>query len=404
MSGRPIYMDHHSTTAVDPRVLEAMLPFFGEEYGNAASRSHAYGWAAEDAVEAARAQVAGLLGGAARGVVFTSGATESDNLALKGAMELLLPEGRGHVVTCKTEHKAVLDSCRRLERAGARVTYVGVDDAGRIDLDAVADAIGDDTGIVSVMLANNEVGALQPLAEIGALARAHGALFHCDAAQGLGLVPFDVNALEVDLVSVSAHKLYGPKGVGALWVRRRPRARLIAQMDGGGHERGLRSGTLNVPGIVGLGAACALAQAEGEARARRVRGLRDELWRRLSEGLEGVRLNGPPLDARHPGNLNISFDYVPAEPLMLALKDVVAVSSGSACTSASVEPSYVLRAMGHDEERAHGSIRFGLGAPNTAAQVATVADAVIAAVGQLREGSALWRLAQQGVDPSAIDW
>lgn len=408
MSDGPVYLDHHSTTPVDPRVLEAMLPFFTETYGNASSRSHAFGWAAEDAVENARQQVATLLGArSAKGVVFTSGATESDNLAVKGVLALGRDDGKDHVITCATEHKAVLDACTHAERHGASVTVLGVDGTGRIDLDALAAAITDRTALISVMLSNNEVGTLQPIEAIGALAHERGVLFHCDAVQGLGLMPFDVEAMHVDLVSVSAHKIYGPKGVGALWVRRRPRVRLVAQMDGGGHERGMRSGTLNVPGIVGLGEACRLAHEEDHAP--HLRALRDALWDQLDDGLAGahsnsVRLNGPPLDARHPGNLNVSFDFVGADALMLALKDVVAVSSGSACTSASVEPSYVLRAMGHDAERASRSIRFGVGRFNTQAQITRVASAVVNKVRTLRESSPLWRLQQKGVSPDQIDW
>ncbi|MGE0791782.1 MAG: cysteine desulfurase family protein [Sandaracinaceae bacterium] len=397
----PVYMDHHSTTPVDPRVLEAMLPYFGKHFGNASSRSHAFGWAAEDAVDAARAHVRALLAApSAKEIVFTSGATESDNLAIKGVLEALRDAGRDHVVTCVTEHKAVLDAARHVEHLGARVTRVRVDREGRIDLEELTRAIDDRTALVSVMLANNEVGTLAPIAEIANAAHARGALMHCDAAQGLGLVPFDVDALGVDLASVSAHKMYGAKGVGALFVRsRNPRVRLVAQMDGGGHERAMRSGTLNVPGIVGLGEAARLAAEERDERARHVAALRDRLHARLTAGLDRVQLNGPPLAERHPGNLNVSFEGVAAEPLMLALKDVVAVSSGAACSSATVEPSYVLRAMGHDVDRAHRSLRFGLGKDNTESEVDTVADAVIATVKRLRAASPLERLEARGIDP-----
>jgi cysteine desulfurase len=395
-------MDNHSTTRVDPRVVEAMLPYFGEEYGNASSRSHSYGWEAEAAVDDARGEVAALLGArSAKEVVFTSGATESDNLAIKGVVEALRDRGRTHVVTCRTEHKAVLDSCKHLERQGVEVTYLGVDADGRVDPEAVARAVRDDTALISIMFVNNEVGTVQPVAEIGRLAKARGVWFHCDAVQGLGRLPFDVEAMGVDLVSVSAHKMYGPKGIGALWVRRRdPRVRLVAQMDGGGHERGMRSGTLNVPGIVGLGEAARLARRERAREAEHAGALRDRLRAKLEEALDGVRLNGP-LEGRHPGNLNVSFDHVEAEALMLALKDDVAVSSGSACTSASLEPSYVLRAMGIDEDRAHASIRFGLGRFNTEEEVDQVAARVVAEVKRLRELNPAYRLAQRGV---AIDW
>jgi cysteine desulfurase len=401
---QPIYLDHHSTTPVDPRVLEAMLPYFGERFGNAASRSHALGWQANEAVEEARSHVATLLGASSKEIVFTSGATESDNLAIRGVAEAL--EGRGkHLVTVKTEHKAVLDTCKHLEKRGFEVTYVDVDGEGRVDVGRVRDAIRADTILVSVMLANNEVGTVQPIAEIGAITRARGVLLHCDAVQGLGRMPFDVEAMNVDLASVSAHKMYGPKGVGALYVRRRqPRVSLVAQMHGGGHERGMRSGTLNVPGIVGLGEAARIAAHEREHERAHVRALRDRLWAALSR-LEGCTLNGPPLDeGRHPGNLNVSFEDVEAEALMLALRDVVAVSSGSACTSASVEPSYVLRAMGIDDERAHASLRFGVGRFNTAREIDTVAERLAHEVERLRARSPVAQLRKEGIDPDTIDW
>ncbi len=401
---RPIYMDNHSTTPVDPRVLEAMLPFLTERFGNAASRSHAFGWEASDAVDAARAEVAALIGASAKEIVFTSGATESDNLAIKGVAEAYRDRG-AHIVTTTIEHKAVLDACKHLERQGASVTYVGVDGRGRVDPEAIARAMRADTILVSVMLANNEVGTLQPIAEIGAITRERGVLFHCDAVQGLGRVAFDVGAMHVDLASISAHKMYGPKGVGALYVRRRdPRVRLIAQIDGGGHERAMRSGTLNVPGIIGLGEAARIAREEWQRDRDHAAALRDRLFDRLS-ALEGVALNGPEdFSMRHPGNLNVSFDGVESEALMLALKDDVAVSSGSACTSASLEPSYVLRAMGIDEERAHASIRFGLGRFNTEAEVDRVAERVLAEVTRLRELSHAAQLRRAGVDPSSVDW
>ncbi|MEC7526318.1 MAG: IscS subfamily cysteine desulfurase [Myxococcota bacterium] len=395
---RPVYMDHHSTTPLEPRVLEAMMPWLTERFGNAASRSHAFGWEAEEAVERAREQVAALIGGSAREVVWTSGATESDNLAIKGVADAT----PGHVITTRIEHKAVLDTCKRLERGGAEVTYLDVDADGRVSAEAVAGAIREDTTLISVMWVNNEVGAVQPIAEIGQVAKARGVLFHCDAVQGLATLPFDVDAMGVDLVSLSAHKMYGPKGVGALWVRRRgPRVRLVGQIDGGGHERGMRSGTLNVPAIVGMGEAARIAMEERDANAAHARALRDRLWATLSGALD-AQLNGPPLDAgRHPGNLNVSFPFVEAEALMLALKETVAVSSGSACTSASLEPSYVLRAMGVEEERAHASLRFGLGRINTEAEVDAVAERVIAEVRRLRALNPAYRLAERGVE---VDW
>ena len=398
----PVYMDNHSTTRCDSRVVEAMRPYFEEQYGNAASRSHAYGWRAEEAVEVAREAIAKLIGArSGKEIVFTSGATESDNLAIKGVARLLRDEGKGdRIITAKTEHKAVIDTCRRLEREGFRVTWLDVDGEGRVSLDALRGAIDDRTILVSLMLANNEVGTVHPVAEIGAITRERGVLFHCDAVQGVGRVPFDVEAMHVDLASVSAHKLYGPKGVGALYVRRRdPRVRLIAEMDGGGHERGMRSGTLNVPAIVGFGVAAGILRDEGAAEAARIRALREKLKGRLFAELEDVTLNGPDGSDRHPGNLNVSFGYVEGEALMMALKDIVAVSSGSACTSASLEPSYVLRAMGKNEDLAHASIRFGLGRFNTEAEVDRVADQVVRKVKKLRELSPLWQMREEGVDP-----
>ena len=398
--GRPVYMDCHSTTPVDPRALEEMLPWFTERPGNAASKSHAYGWEALDAVDAARAEVAALIGAAAKDVAFTSGATESDNLAIKGVVEAAGPDA--HVITQVTEHKAVLDSCKHLERRGVRVTYVGVDADGFVDPGDIHAAIDEHTALVSVMLANNEVGALQPIAEIGAITRSMGVPLHCDAAQLSGL-SCDVDALGVDLVSLSAHKLYGPKGVGALWVRRRaPRVSVVAQIDGGGHERGRRSGTLNVPAIVGFGAAARFALQERSRDHAHMTLLRDRLQAALFDRLDHVVLNGPADgERRHPGNLNVSFGYIDAEALMLALKDVVAVSSGAACTSASLEPSYVLRAMGADDVRAHASVRFGLGRFNTEAEVDRVADAVVDTVTRLREKSELYRAHLEG---RTIDW
>lgn len=378
----PIYMDNNATTPVDPRVLEAMLPYFSVEFGNAASKSHTFGWRALEAVEAARAEVARLVGASAREIVWTSGATESDNLAIKGAARFHATQGR-HLVTCRTEHKAVLDSARALERAGFEVTYLDVERDGRLDPDRVRAALRPDTVLVSVMHANNETGVIHPVAEVAAICREAGALVHCDAAQSAGKLPIDVEALGVDLLSLSAHKVYGPKGVGALWVRRRPvRARLLPEMDGGGHERGLRSGTLNVPGIVGFGEAAALARAERPAEAARLAALRDRLQAGLLAGLDGVTVNGSQ-EHRLPGTLNVSFAGVEGEALMMAVREV-AVSAGSACTSASLEPSHVLRAMGVSDALAHASIRFGLGRFNTEEEVDRVIRLFAAKVKHLR--------------------
>jgi cysteine desulfurase len=397
----PIYMDYHATTPVDPRVLEAMLPYFKGEFGNAASKSHSFGWRAEEAVEAARAQVASLIGASAKELVWTSGATESNNLAIKGAAQFYKEKGR-HLVTVATEHKAVLDSMHALERDGWTATVLPVARDGRVDPASIQAALRPDTILVSVMHANNETGVIQPIEAIGAITRAAGVLFHCDAVQSAGKIPFDVEAAHVDLASLSAHKLYGPKGVGALYVRRKPRVRLTTQIDGGGHERGFRSGTLNVPGIVGFGLACELAGAERDAEAARVLALRERLRRGLEAGLDLVSVNGS-LEHRLPGNLNVSFAYVEGEAMMMAIKDV-AVSSGSACTSASLEPSYVLRAMGVGDDLAHSSIRFGLGRFTTAAEVDWVIALVIAKVKKLRDMSPLYEMVRDGVDLSRIEW
>lgn len=397
----PIYLDYHATTPVDPRVLEAMLPFFSEEYGNAASKSHSFGWRAEEAVEAARGEVARLIGASAKEIVWTSGATESDNLAVKGVAQFYREKGR-HLVTCRTEHKAVLDSMHALERQGFEVTFLDVGPDGRLDPDRLRAALRKDTILVSVMHANNETGVLHPVEEIGRITREAGVLFHCDAVQSVGKVPFDVEATNVDLVSLSAHKMYGPKGMGALYVRRKPRVRLVAQMDGGGHERGFRSGTLNVPGIVGFGKAAALALAERDAEAARVLALRERLRRGLLAGLDLVTVNGS-LEHRLPGNLNASFAYVEGEALMMAIKDV-AVSSGSACTSASLEPSYVLRAMGVSDDLAHSSIRFGLGRFTTAEEIDFVTRLVVEKVSKLRDMSPLYEMVKEGIDPSRVEW
>ncbi|GIW42280.1 MAG: cysteine desulfurase IscS [Candidatus Binatia bacterium] len=387
---RVVYMDCHATTPVDPRVFERMVPYFCERFGNASSRNHAYGWEAEEAVENARAQVARLLGAKPREIVFTSGATESDNLAIQGVLGNA--SKTPHIVTVVTEHRAVLDTCRALEKAGrARVTYVPVDRQGVVDPDDVRRAIDRDTVLVSVMLANNEIGTIAPLAEIGRITRERGVLLHTDAAQAVGKIPVRVDSLGVDLLSLSAHKMYGPKGVGALYVRAGVRLRPLVY--GGGHERGLRSGTLNVPGIVGLGAASELCAAEMQAEAERVSALRDRLFRRLLEALDDVFLNGHPT-ARLPGNLNVGFRYVEGESLLLALDDV-AVSSGAACSSATLEPSHVLRAIGLDEELAQSSLRFGLGRFNTEEDVDYVAERVATEVRRLRALSPFYAAEQK---------
>ena len=377
-----IYLDNQATTPVDPRVLDAMLPYFKAEFGNAASRTHSFGWTAEAAVDRAREQAAELIHADAREIIFTSGATESDNLAIKGVASVHREKG-GHLVTQATEHHAVLDSCKALERRGFDVTVLPVDRYGQIAPGTVSDAIRENTVLVSIMAANNEIGTVQPLGEIGAICRERNLLFHCDAAQAVGKLPIDVHTLGIDLLSISAHKLYGPKGVGALYVRGRPRVRLVAEIDGGGHERGMRSGTLNVPGIVGLGAACELAHAEMAAEGTRVRVLRERLRTRLFDGLDDIYLNGHP-DKRLDGNLNISFEGVEGESLLVGLGEI-ALSSGSACTSAALEPSYVLRALGMPNRLAESSIRFGLGRFNTEAEIDHVAGRVIEEVGRLRE-------------------
>jgi cysteine desulfurase len=447
----PIYMDNHATTPLDPRVLEAMLPYLREDFGNAASRNHAFGWKAEAAVELARKQVAALIGASDKELVFTSGATESDNLAIKGVVEFYKEKG-DHIITLKTEHKAVLDTCKRLERVrqerldelkllrlgqlagapvtrdhlaalslqydlendavyrqwaelptgGARVTYLDVEKDGRVDLEKLEAAMTDKTILVSIMLANNEIGTVQPIAEIGKLCRKRGILFHCDAVQGIGKVPFHVEEMNVDLASITSHKMYGPKGVGALYVRRKPRVRIAPLIDGGGHERGMRSGTLNVAAIVGFGKAAELARQEMADESARLLRLREKLRKGIMEQLDMVTVNGS-LEHRLPGNLNISFAYVEGEALMMAIKDV-AVSSGSACTSASLEPSYVLRACGVEEDMAHSSIRFGLGRFNTEEEVDFVIKLMVDKVTRLREMSPLYEMAKEGIDLKSIEW
>jgi cysteine desulfurase len=398
----PIYMDYHATTPVDPRVLEAMMPFFTEKFGNAASRNHPFGWEAEEAVEAARKQVADLIGANPKEIIFTSGATESNNLAIKGAAEMYREKGN-HIITCVTEHKAVIDTCKRLEKEGYRVTYLPVQKDGLISLDELRAAITDKTILISLMAANNEIGVIQPIAEIGAIAKEKGILFHTDAVQAVGKIPFNVNDLKVDMASMSAHKMYGPKGVGALYVRRRnPRVLLSPIIDGGGHERGMRSGTLNVPGIVGFGKAAELCRLEMASDTARLRGLRDRLNDRLHKGLDEIYVNGS-ITSRLPHSLNISFAYVEGESLLMGINDV-AVSSGSACTSASLEPSYVLKALGAGDDLAHSSIRFGLGRWTTQDEVDYVADKLITVVTRLREMSPLYELAKEGVDLSTMQW
>ncbi|MGH9346785.1 MAG: IscS subfamily cysteine desulfurase [Vicinamibacterales bacterium] len=398
----PIYMDYHATTPVDPRVLEAMTPYFTQTFGNAASRNHPFGWEAEEAVEKARKQVADLIGANVKEVIFTSGATESNNLAIKGVAEMYREKGN-HVVTCVTEHKAVIDTCKKLEKQGCRVTYLAVQKDGRISLDELRAAITDKTILITIMTANNEIGVLQPIAGIGAIAKEKGILFHTDAVQAAGKVPFNVNEVKADLVSISAHKMYGPKGVGALYVRRRnPRVLLSEQISGGGHERGMRSGTLNVPGIVGLGKAAELCKAEMGADGERLRQLRDYLNEALHRNLDEIYINGS-MDHRLPHNLNVSFAYVEGESLLMGINDV-AVSSGSACTSASLEPSYVLKALGAGDDLAHSSIRFGLGRWTTKEEVDYVIDKLTNVVQRLREMSPLYEMAKEGIDLSKMQW
>jgi cysteine desulfurase len=398
----PIYMDNHATTPVDPRVLDEMLPYFMEKFGNAASRNHSFGWAGEEGTETARERIAKLIGATTKEIVFTSGATESDNLAIKGVAEMYRERGN-HIITAVTEHKAVLDTCKRLEKYGYRVTYLPVQKDGLIDLDDLKRSIDDKTILVTIMAANNEIGVLQPIAEIGKLCRERGVIFHTDATQAVGKVPIDVNKQNIDLASISGHKMYGPKGVGALYVRRKnPRVQLAPIIDGGGHERGMRSGTLNVPGIVGLGKACALAQEEMPQESCRLAGLRNRLRDRITGKLDEVYINGS-MEHRLPGSLNISFAYVEGESLLMGINDI-AVSSGSACTSATLEPSYVLKALGTGDDLAHSSIRFGIGRFNTEAEIDYVADRVIETVERLRELSPLYEMAKEGINLKDVKW
>jgi cysteine desulfurase len=398
----PIYMDNHATTPVDPRVLEEMLPYFTDKFGNAASRNHPFGWAGEEAVETARVQIAKLIGATTKEIVFTSGATESDNLAIKGVAEMYREKGN-HIITAVTEHKAVLDTCKHLEKYGYRVTYLPVLKDGLIDLEDLKRALDDKTILVSIMAANNEIGVLQPIAEIGKLCRERGVLFHSDATQAVGKMPVDVNKDSIDLMSISAHKMYGPKGVGALYVRRKnPRVQVSPIIDGGGHERGMRSGTLNVPGIVGLGKACGIASEEMPKEACHLAGMRNRLKDKIMGRLDEVYVNGS-MEHRLPGNLNLSFAYVEGESLLMGINDV-AVSSGSACTSATLEPSYVLKALGTGDDLAHSSIRFGIGRFNTEAEIDYVADRVCETVERLRELSPLYEMAKEGVDLKKVKW
>ena len=416
MNGKGIYMDNHATTPLDPRVLEAMMPYFTETFGNAASRSHGYGWEAEKAAEAGREQIARLINAKAKEIIFTSGATESDNLAIKGVVEFYKDKGN-HVITGAIEHKAVLDTCKALERKGlATVTYLPVDRYGLVDPDDVRKAITDKTLLVSIMFANNEIGTVNPIGEIGKVTREKGVLFHTDATQGVGKLPLDVEAMNIDLLSMSAHKMYGPKGIGALYVRAKgPRVRVTPIIDGGGHERGFRSGTLNVPGIVGFGKACELCREGMADEGQRLLGLRERLREGLFSQLDDIFLNGHPVH-RLPGNLNVSFAYVEGESLLMGLngsthpiavaesEPPIAVSSGSACTSATLEPSYVLKALGVGDDLAHTSIRFGLGRFNTAEEVDYVTNRVVHEVRRLRELSPLYEMAKEGIDLKSVAW
>jgi cysteine desulfurase len=398
----PIYLDNHATTPLDPRVLNAMLPWFTEKFGNAASRNHAFGWEAEEAVENSRKQIAALIGANAKEIIFTSGATESDNLAIKGVAQMYAEKGN-HIITAASEHKAILDTCKHLEKEGCRITYLPLKADGLIDLDMLRESFTEKTILVSIMYANNEIGVVQPIREIGRICRERGVLFHSDAVQAIGKIPVDVNADFIDLLSITGHKLYGPKGVGALYVRRRnPRVQLTSQMDGGGHERGMRSGTLNVPGIVGLGEACAIAQREMPEESERLRNMRDYLKDKLMAELDETFINGS-MEHRLPHNLNISFAYVEGESLLMGINDI-AVSSGSACTSATLEPSYVLKSLGLGDDLAHSSIRFGIGRFNTQEEVEYTAGRVIEVVRKLRELSPLYEMVKEGVDLSKVQW
>jgi cysteine desulfurase len=398
---QPIYLDYQATTPMDPRVLEAMMPYFTHKFGNPHSRSHSYGWEAEEAVEKARGQIAKLIGADEKEVIFTSGATESNNLAIKGVAEFY-KDRKNHIVTTVTEHKCVLDTCRHLEQQGFEVTYLPVQKNGLVDLDQLRAAVTDKTVVVSIMAVNNEIGVIQPLVEIGKICREKKAFFHTDAAQAVGKIPLDVEAMNIDLMSISGHKIYGPKGVGALYVRRRPRVRLVALINGGGQERGFRSGTLPTPLCVGLGEAAEICMKEMDGEAKRLAKLQARMLKGLQERLPEIYVNGD-LEHRIPGNLNISFAYVEGESLMMGIKGL-SVSSGSACTSASLEPSYVLRALGVDEELAHTSLRIGLGRFTTEQEVDTAVEELVRHVNKLREMSPLWEMAQEGIDLKSIEW
>ncbi len=396
----PLYFDYSATTPVDPRVAQKMIPYLTEHFGNASSRSHAYGWEAEKGVEEARAHVAALINADPREIVWTSGATEGINLAIKGAAQFYKTKGK-HIITQKTEHKAVLDSCRELERQGFEVTYLDPEPNGIVDLEKLKGAMRPDTILVSIMMVNNEIGVIQPIAEIGEICRAKGIIFHCDAVQAAGKVEIDMNSMKVDLLTLTAHKMYGPKGIGALYVRRKPRVRIEAQIHGGGHERGFRSGTLATHQIVGFGEAARIAKLEMAADNKRIRALRDKLWKGISE-LEEVYVNGD-LERRIAGNLNVSFNFIEGESLIMAIKDM-AVSSGSACTSASLEPSYVLRALGRSDELAHSSIRFTLGKYTTEEEVDYAIDLLRRKIAKLRELSPLWEMHKDGIDLNTVQW
>ncbi|KAK9821076.1 hypothetical protein WJX74_009438 [Apatococcus lobatus] len=403
LSGAPLYLDMQATTPLDPRVIDAMMPLMTEQYGNPHSRTHMYGWESEDLVEGARLQVAALIGADPKEIIFTSGATESNNLALKGVANFYSGKKK-HIITTQTDHKCVLDSARYLSQRGFEVTYLPVKPDGLLDLELLEQAIRPDTAIVSVMMVNNEIGTLQPMKEIGAICRKHKVFFHTDAAQGIGKVPVNVNEMNIDLMSISAHKLYGPKGIGAIYIRRRPRVRLEAQMSGGGQERGIRSGTVPAPLAVGFGKACEVARQEMAVDTAHIKKLADRLYNGLNDQLQHIVLNGPQdQKQRYVGNLNLSFAYVEGESLLMGLKDL-AVSSGSACTSASLEPSYVLRALGVEEDMAHTSLRFGIGRFTTEAEVDRAIALTVQHVSKLREMSPLWEMVQEGIDIKTIQW
>lgn len=401
ISGRPLYLDMQATSPVDPRVLDAMLPYFLSHYGNPHSRTHLYGWESEAAVEAARSQVARLINASPKEIIFTSGATESNNISVKGLMRFYRDKKR-HVITTQTEHKCVLDSCRHLQQEGFEVTYLPVEPDGLIDLEKLRAAIRPDTGLISIMTVNNEIGVIQPVDEIGQICKEFKIPFHTDAAQALGKIPIDVEKMNVSLMSLSGHKIYGPKGVGALYMRRRPRIRVEPQMNGGGQERGIRSGTVPTPLVVGFGAACELAMKEMEYEDKRVRVLQERMLKGIRERVDAVVVNGSE-ERRYPGNLNLSFRFVEGESLLMGLKEV-AVSSGSACTSASLEPSYVLRALGVDEEMAHTSIRFGIGRFTTEEEIDKAVELTVNQVNKLREMSPLYEMYQEGIDIKSIQW